>query len=318
MTIHAPARVHAGTPTGGQFATTTRTEPDLVLAATFDGDPELTGHALLTAAMAAARRKAYQQGLPTSAVEDIAQSAIATALQTKRNTPSTVLTARYLERVTHNHASLTARGAMTPQNHKARGLLYAQVNETEQRLGRHLTTLERQGLAEEIWQGWHDPRHRPSRDFDQQVRANEVDIDTLSLAQEPEAPGMEFFDEEASAAAEQLAEIPDGLLAARRQVWDVLATLSDAPAVVAGAIQEERATAHRRALSDRGGVLAALDGWQRGEADASTDALFAPFGDLDSSEKDQVCSLLRRHRHLADDLHAAALRAATRPRRAKG
>jgi len=308
-------RVVAGVPTGGQYAAGARAEPDVSLVPSFDGAPELDGQELIDAAMTAARRKAYQHGLPATMVEAIAQSTITTALKTRRNTPSTVLTVRYIERVTHNHASLTARGAATPQNYKARGLLRTKVAETEQELGRHLSPVERDRLAGEIRDGWHDQRHRPSQDFARSVRPVQVDIDTLGREEEPEVAPMEFYDDAATAAVSQLAQVSDGRAAARKHVWDTLAAFNDTPPVAHGSITGDRATAHRRALTSRGGVLAAVSVWESGEDDEATSALFAPFAGIDEHGKDQVCLLLRRHPHLAADLHAAAMTSATRERR---
>lgn len=101
---------------------------------------------------------------------------------------------------------------------------------------------------------------------------------------------------------------------ARRQAWDALAEHHGAPLVARGRFEARVRTWCRQTIDDYpGGVMGAVDTWERAEDDEGTTALFAPFGEhLDEEGRDAVCAMLRAYPAHADSLWEAALMASVR------
>ncbi|MBW3068969.1 hypothetical protein GZ998_05505 [Actinomyces sp. 594] len=222
-----------------------------------------------------------------------------------------VVSRRMARSLGHTNLGPTDRAAMRALNEAAA----ARAEE----LGRELTEREVRGLADEVRSGWHDPRHRPSRNFferAQMARMGSLIDDEGNMIEgvSPWAGGgvAAAPDTPAARAEEALNAGRRGV--ARSEAWDTLATVSGAPMVARGSRSTTTATACRRIMRDYpGGVAGAVDAWQRAEQDEGTVALFAPFGDgLDEEGADAVCSMLQAHPEVADDLWEAALSASTR------
>lgn len=188
-------------------------------------------------------------------------------------------------------------------------------------LGRDLTGRETQELANQIRQHWHDPKHRPSRNFLQRARMARMGsiLDDEGSTIEGVSP---WAAEGASAEPDTPAGRAEAALnagrarAARVEAWDTLAQGVGAPEVARASRSTSTAAACRRIMADYpGGVHGAVDTWRRAEQDEGTVALFAPFGpDLDEEGADAVCAMLSAHPDIADDLWDAALSASTRRR----
>jgi hypothetical protein len=101
---------------------------------------------------------------------------------------------------------------------------------------------------------------------------------------------------------------------ARRLAWDALADLERVSVRVApSSVTESRAAAVRRVVRAGGGMAVLARHYARGlvETSEQVDAIFAPYGELNDEERDEVVALLCSHARLADDIWDSALRAAT-------
>jgi hypothetical protein len=77
-------------------------------------------------------------------------------------------------------------------------------------------------------------------------------------------------------------------------------------------IDSKSATALRKRIVDSGGALAAARAWESGDSDGVL--LFAPFGDLDARQQQDVVDVFTSRPQYADDLWGSALTIATRRR----
>lgn len=207
-----------------------------------------------------------------------------------------------------------------PTDRAAMRALSETVSLRAEELGRNLTERETQELADEIRASWHDPQHKPSRNFLQ--RARMARMGTIIDDEGHEVEGISPWGDSGTGTAAD-PDTPAGRVeaalnaghprAARADAWDVLAQAAGAPTVARSSRSTQTAARCRRVMSDYpGGVYGAVDAWQRAEQDEGTIALFAPFGpNLDEDGADAVCAMLSAHPDVADDLWDAALSAAT-------
>ncbi|MDU6150970.1 MAG: hypothetical protein E6640_01925 [Actinomyces urogenitalis] len=213
------------------------------------------------------------------------------------------------------HTNLDAR------DRAAMSALKNLIDERSRTLGRFLTNREVEDLARQVRQEWPDPKHRPTVNFLQRARMGEmasIDVPDGGVIEAPsvwgDGRGGEVVDPDSSMAKVEQALEAHKVGEARRQAWDALAQRHGAPLVARGRFEARVRTWCRQTIDDYpGGVMGAVDTWERAEDDEGTTALFAPFGErLDEEGRDAVCAMLRAYPAHADSLWEAALMASVR------
>lgn len=210
------------------------------------------------------------------------------------------------------HTSLGSR------DRKAMRILKDKIVDFERRNGREPSSAEGEALARQVREQWPDPTHRPSKNFLERARIDinkglSDDIGTTEPQTMWESAIESFEPGSARAKMETMlsTSAPIGLI--RKEAWDAIAEGRGAPLVARSANAEHVRTWCRATIEDYpGGILGAVDTWQRAEEDEGTMALFAPFGPgLDEGGRDAVCAMLRAHPSHAQSLWEAALQVST-------
>lgn len=306
MSTTAPARVPAGVRTGGQFATGTRAEADLVL--------ETRGRNLIRQADEAVRywtgHKARADVEPFEInehdVEDLTQDAIVEALRSPQGASQ-----KWVSTLAHNAVVSLRRGATSPVDQRARKLLDDWTDARTQELGRTLTSAEIDTEAERLRQTWADQRHRPTRGF-QHTRSTALTDDLAAL----DATVVPAADEDHYDAAETRIELAYGAddtskrldrATARRQAWYAVATLRGAP--FPQPLTRDQRTDLRMRMLALGGVEAAIRDWAPGDTDENAVVLLGGFHALDEAEQESVVDALRAAGAYAEDLWTSTLHA---------
>ena len=341
MTITSRTDQHrqpAGVPVGGQFATAVRTEPDIVL------DPSATSHAdeailelsereLLAAARQSVRTHAFKQGVRFVGEDDMVQDTVAEVLASKRRNGQVVVTRPYVNAVGANIVAQAARGTLRQEDRKAIGIFNRKVAELQAEMGRGLTGAEKDQLAAQIRNDWHDPRHRPSADFVALAAVRRLSLDAPVSSRQPTCTSLTLGDSLAETGfgatalgSDDLSVEPGTLAAAvlsgeandkvknQGNAWNILASVSGAPEAVEHSVTPRNATAARVKIGDAGGVTATARSWLNGETSPATDALFAPFGGPDEGGRDEIAQTLIARGAYAELLWNSALVTASRRR----
>ncbi|WP_251153795.1 hypothetical protein [Cellulosimicrobium sp. Marseille-Q4280] len=349
--IATARRVPAGVRTGGQFAVDARGEADVDLLdptqETAEGaHPDMVDmppEQLAVQALMAARHHARTRGLRFSDPADIAQSTVVTILEARRKNPDQVVTPAYVHRIASGHVAIQLRGNLRVEDRKAKAIYDKKIKELEEATGRKTSSAERRAIAAEIRDTWEDQRHKPSAKFVElaEMRVLSLDaptgengdktfgddiaedirhahdeadvIDPASIAGQvlASAEGQHYRrDEDGNAAVVQEAKKK---AAAKDRLWDAFAETSGVPPVAHGSMTAKARRDASTEMASGGGVLAACRAWDHGEETPAVKALFAPFGRISMTERDEVTELLGRHRAYAEDLWEAACRAAGKP-----
>ncbi|WP_375000207.1 hypothetical protein [Aeromicrobium sp. CTD01-1L150] len=269
--------------------------------------PGIDGKELLAVARRSAQRWASrrQAFAPHLDVDDVASEAIAGLIAAWRSHRAVDSPRAYLDRIAANEP---LRGSPTADS-AARVVYRDRIAAFEQEHHRHPTRLERSDIADDIRAGWHDPRHRPSVGFERQL--GEVPLDSHDWADTTAA--VETVSPLIEGALDQLEDSDgscQGKFTARREAWDTLATATGAPPARPRSMRVHHATAARKQIKAAGGAARVAADWDAGRDDATTEALFAPFGgsELDGTGRERVVELLTRHQAYAEELWAAAVR----------
>lgn len=214
------------------------------------------------------------------------------------------------------------------------------VEEIEATGAVELTASEKDEIAADIIDNWHDQGHKPTRGFhtyyNRESSISEVPgsydgddyihpalIDPYS----PEVAVMESQNERAAdildsmqgakGAKERNAIIRE----ARANAWSIVAGHRDVPTVKAKLTDASRKTILSH-VKNSGGAAAVAERYERGESDSATEALFMPFREriesngrvgwrkLSDAQMDAISDMIRSNPKMADQLWASALAAA--------
>ena len=324
-----PHRQPSGAPTGGQFATTTRTETDTVLdpgdsSRADDAFIELTGVEMVAAARQSVRTHAYRQNIRFEREDDMVQSTLEAVLRYKRNNGQIILTRPYIHTVGAGIVAQTARGRLRAEDRKAMGIFNRKVAELDAERGKPLTSIERDRVAARIRADWADPRHRPSVNFVTLAQVRVLSLDATIGSGDSDRTLGDTLTETMTMDADDLSVEPDTLAGQvlsgergnraqnRADAWEIYASLAGLPAAVPLQISLRHATQARGQVADGGGVCAAARTWLSGETSTATQALFSPFGALDESQRDDVTSALIGRAAYAEELWNSAMSTASR------
>lgn len=352
MTTIRQARVPAGVPTGGRFAVTASAESEIDLT---DNTPEvldrLTDQYLdtyeepgtaaerdavqqtLDMAYESARHWEYRKGVRNRSgglvdEDDIAQEAMLAVLEREANGHVIHDPKAYMHTYSWGIAQQAGNLGVRQENRKALRMFNEECDRREAARGEPLTSAEKDQVAVEIRDNWHDQKRKPSVDFRRYAGRMEVSMD----AQESQdaanyllpnsvmgQPGEENqFEVRPGSYTDRALDAVDGINGdrrlAKRMLWNVLAENSDhgTPLVQVGTLSQRKVTAVRAAMAKQaGGVLGAADAWESGQSDESTEALFAPWGTGASvAEQQAVVDQMRRYPDRAEALWTSALQLA--------
>lgn len=201
----------------------------------------------------------------------------------------------------------------------------------EQTLRRHLTDTECDELANDVRQrqppqrrakqGFH---HGPTRPPASWTSGDEAGGIAGLDGSEWGAGGVSELDfDEGSRAAAVMASVGAGTAAARadarRNAWNAVAEMRNAPEVAAQSMTESEAAQCRVAIKNCGGAVAVARMWSAETAESAADvegcrALFKPFANADDFESQaRIANTVIDLGH-CDGLHDSAIAAATIPR----
>lgn len=100
----------------------------------------------------------------------------------------------------------------------------------------------------------------------------------------------------------------------RKELWPIVSIrVAGAPQVHRGSLDPSIAKAHKQSVTKAGGAHSIALRWLDGESTTEEDeALFAPFGDIDATERQKAVDVLTDNPRFADRLWASGLAAAQR------
>lgn len=248
-----------------------------------------------------------------SAVEDIAQESMVEMMKTlSRNTDITDFN-RLLSTIVAAQVVKATENVPHFDNRRAYRMFSAEVSAKEQEMQRSLSQVEQDKIAQGVLDNWPKPRHRPNKDF-RTPRTNDISIygapenegaDIASTLVAPEGNGTYVepgsFMDKAHAALETKGAAHKA--EARRLAWNAFAESVDVPLARAGSLSQRQVTKHRSlianykkddAFADKTDILAACEDWSNGNDNEATEALFAPFGELDIDGQEKIVGMLER------------------------
>ncbi|HEX9087858.1 MAG TPA: hypothetical protein VF867_10060 [Arthrobacter sp.] len=329
-TSFAPNRVEAGVPSGGEFAANRHSESDVVLGQTQLHAGSVMVEDLIGADMNSLLAKytsaerlvevahssaVYHQAYYNQAgksndkdVDDIAQEAILQILErVKKGGPITDFR-QLVNSVTANVTVRATANKFRAEDRRAYRLFVAKRDEAQGLLGRSLTQREEDTVAQIVLDEWHDPRHKPSKDFrtphtvdtsldrsfgedggvESTLGASLVNPENSGHYIEPDSYMDRAFTALETTGAANKAE-------AKRYAWNAIAERAELPLALPGTISQRKVTEIRKLMeAQEGGVMAACKAWSDGKDSPTTEALFAPFGTIDIHQRESVIGLLER------------------------
>lgn len=304
-------RVQKGIPTGGQFAATLHAEPTLSLAAERLGeftDAEEFVAIAYSSAETWSRRYDLDRKTIINSKEDVAQETMLRTLEAL-NRGNKINDFRQF--VTSTAANVTVRATETvfrAEDRRAYRIFEEQREAIENELGRRMTQREKDDLDQKVRDEWHDPRHKPSKDFriartfDRSLDAPHgadggVESTLGATLVNPEqsghyiAPGS-YMDRAHNAMEETGAAHKAEM---KRLAWNAIAEDTGIPMSNPGSLSQRQVTKHRGVLPEKdNAVVAACKAWSLGNDGENTEALFAPFGELGFEEQEKVVDALER------------------------
>lgn len=300
------ARVPQGVPTGGQFSATTHAEPGVSLS----GDSFGSGEAILKQAVDSARywqdRMGQKNKSNTVDMDDIAQETVLVALQALKDGKQVDNYAGMIHRAARHITSRSTQTVFRAEDRVAYRMFEQKSQEIINREQRLPTVAEEKAIEKEIFDTWHDPRHKPSRGFriantvERSLDANMFDSDgatlgsTLVSVEQQESVPVDSYMDRAFNALDEKGVASKAL--ARRLAWNAVAEAASVPLAREGSLSQRHATRYRGIMLNHDDqVMGACRDWDRGIDNEATKALFAPFGsDLTPDEEEKVVDMLER------------------------
>ena len=322
----------AGVPEGGQFTATAHAEPTLTLSA---ADVRRETAALLAkytnendlydmASRAAAYHQATYNQKAKSQVhgkDDIVQETVAQVLVRLRTGQQINDFPQLVNSIAANVTVRFTQNKFRAEDRRAYREFTKKCDALSLQVGRSLTQIEEDALAQQVLDEWHDPRHKPSKDFrtphtiDASLDRTFGDGDGVestlgATLVAPESTGNYIQPGSYMDQAFTLLDMKGAAnkAAAKRMGWNAIAEAGGIPLSREGSLSQRSVTTLRGVMDDHeGGVLKAARDWSLGNDNAATEALFAPFGDLDFEQQEKVIDLIERLDDKADDMWRGAL-----------
>jgi DNA-directed RNA polymerase specialized sigma24 family protein len=305
----AAVRTAAGIPEGGQFAVRARTESDVFLDAGTATDIVGPQSAIDLAYRFAAQQAARHLIRNRHDVEDISQVALISVLTSRKNGRVTGLTGGLIANaVTHAvAAAVAARTNVTRhEDARARTKMRTVVETFTQERGREPNTAELESIADGVRNNWHDPRHKPRKNFHEQIRTESLEGNPLHVAAAESTPARNVVE---STELDMLADQLDGgevdRKVARLQLWKAISATENLPTTRLVARRIDGAA--RKAMLAAGGIAFVANQYRKtGKLDAHTAALFEPFNIKTETDRQQVADYFASRGPIATKLWEAA------------
>lgn len=302
-------RVPKGIPTGGQFAATAHAEPTLSLAAErLEEFTDVEEFVSIAYTSAAHWRRRYNQQDKSIIVDedDIAQETMLRALEAlDRGNKIT----DFKQMVTSTAANVTVRATETKfraEDRKAYRIFEAEREVIEAQIGRQMTQREKDDLDQKVRDEWHDPRHKPSKDFriartfDRSLDAPHgadggVESTLGATLVNPEQSGHyikpDSYMDRAHTAMEETGAAHKAEM--KRLAWNAIAEGTQVPMSNPGSLSQRQVTKQRGVMDKHeGGLMGACRDWSADRENEATAALFAPFGEMDFEDQERVVTML--------------------------
>lgn len=283
-------------------------------------DPE-EWRAITQKAQRSARLWNSRSGIDDGATDadDIAQTALLGFLERQHAGQRVDNVYAYVHSAARNAAATAMRRGCRHEDIRAFVLYKDKVTGLEQALGRPLTPGEKDQVATDIRDGWHDPRHLPSPRFRENVNASRhLSIDTQdhggqigahhSTSPDVTGPGDVAPGSTLDKALDAVEGHGGTVWDARRMVYNALAEGAGAPLLSGPHLSHRRVTNARRALNANTDMAEVLRDAEDGVDDERTQALFAPWPQTTPQERRSLVSLLGRDTDYAYDLWDSAVR----------
>ncbi|XKH58636.1 hypothetical protein LG293_16425 (plasmid) [Citricoccus nitrophenolicus] len=191
------------------------------------------------------------------------------------------------------------------ENRRAGRELKTKLENIEKSEGRTPTRIEYDEAKAQVLAEWHDPKHKPTEDFDKtQQKAVSLDRpvggDDSTTTLGSLLVGRTTVENDVAAASLmdhlfQDSESRGAKAVERRirQAWNAVAEHTGKPQTIAGSLTQEQVEQHRAAVEDHpGGVSQAIRDYNQGELNPAVEALTAGFGNLKArAEQDVVDGL---------------------------
>lgn len=304
-------RVPKGVPTGGRFAAGARSEAGIVLGSAEGANTQLTEFidpgelTRLSYDSSAYWQQHYNQKgkSNTMDLDDLAQETIVNVLERVAKGADITDRRQLINSIAANQTVRATSNVFRAEDRRAYRIWAAKVEELEGVLGRSLTQVEQDAVAKQVLDEWHDPRHKPSKDFrtphtvdaslDRTFGEGDGVESTLGATLvNPENSGHyiepDSYMDRAHTAMEQTGAAHKAEM--KRLGYNALAQGTGTPLAVEGSLSQRQVTKHRGVIKGLGGgVLEACKAWSNAEdTPEMSAALFAPFGDLDTTEQEKV------------------------------
>lgn len=343
------SRQPSGRPTGGQYAAEAKSDSGLVLGG--EGDElvlsaseaehfnALVEQADRSARMLANRRRFGQAWDAEDLASDVKLEIIARA---KRNgtisNMSTSWVRYYTNGLVARVAEVTRHGRSPQEHYRANSSNMAafksydaKMREFENAAGRSMTNSERDAVAEQIRQDWHDADHRPQEGFHLSVHNRSLDAERAGSADGGRGSGLDHISPAASAEDEYVdaqamsweeAEVDEDVRmalldtsgrAGRKYQWNAMCAQNDIPKAPRGSMNNRQIAKTRTIVGTTNADIAAVcDDWDSALENDRVREFFRPFGAMnDVDHQGQIMDVIRKHPGQEAHLFSLALAAAT-------
>lgn len=199
---------------------------------------------------------------------------------------------------------------------KAFSIYSRQADELEAELGRPLRWDERDVLAEQIRDEWHDQRHRPSAGFHRPMFAQSTDTDDFDPSASTTASAEEAYFNSLAVHGEDTERVltaPKRGGGARKYGWNAMCEQRGIPKAANGFLNNRQIAYCKQHVPETNeAVLGALEEWESGGHSERTESLFRPFGASSQSHRAQIADLMRDLPDSAAQFYTLALAGATK------
>lgn len=304
-------RVPKGVRTGGRFAAGARGEAGIVLGSSEGENTQLSEFidaselTRISYDSASYWQVFYNQAGKSNDkdLDDLAQATIVSFLERVNKGTPIADRRQMINSIAANQTVRATSNVFRAEDRRAYREFTKKKEALEGVLNRSLTQVEQDEVAQQVLNEWHDPRHKPSKDFrtphtvDASLDRTFGDGDGVestlgATLVNPENSGHYIepnsFMDRAHNAMEETGAAHKAEM--KRLGYNALAEGTGTPLAIEASLSQRQVTKHRNAMKDLGGgVVEACKLWSLGEdSEAVNAALFAPFGDLDIQDQNKV------------------------------
>ncbi len=269
-----------------------------------------------------AKRGAFDNGMD---VDDLAQEAVIAVLAMRANGNEDKIRDLYglVNKSAANIASRAGRHVRS-EDMKAYREFRTRLAELTAIAGRDLTTREKDDLAQHIRDNWPDRNHRPSRDFRNNVQGWEKvrsenmteEVFDQSVAMHGSVHALNYVkpDSHLDVALSYIDGDGGTKRSALRHVWNAVAERAPGSPIIEPHLGHRAVARAHAAIQGPEDLRSALEAWGNGDDTPETEAVMAPWSNLDLRDQASAVNVLEAYPDYAYKLWAAAVAAAARPR----